>query len=176
MTVSLKTEANANKMSLSFPISRPWAQHFRRLSEFIIIKNTPRIYSVSYFRLPPVVKASPKPDDTCWKKYIQKSCLPVNLWWKTTKLYIITGNQNIKNRKRKEKHAPKNRNDLLSKCYSFLLLPAIPACKCRCRTTVHREVSFSTRRHKRYPQPIIWIVAISTICSCLLYTSDAADE
>lgn len=42
-------------------------------------KNTPRIYSVSYFRLPPVVKASPKPDDTCWKKYIQKSCLPVNL-------------------------------------------------------------------------------------------------
>ena len=77
---------------------------------------------------------------------------------------------NVKNRKRKEMHAPKNRKGLLSRCYSFLPPPVIPACKCRCRTTVHREVSFSTRKHKRYPQPIIWIVAISMICSARLLT------
>ena len=68
-------------------------------------------------------------------------------------------------------HAPKNRKGLLSRCYSFLPPPVILACKCRCRTTVHREASFSTRKHKRYPQPIIWIVAISMICSARLLST-----
>lgn len=90
---------------------------------------------------------------------------------KTTIQRTTLGKQNVSKKGKKEIHIPKNLKDLLSRCYSSPPLPVIPACKFRCRTTVRREASFSIRKRKHSPQPIIWIVGTSTICSAKLLST-----
>ena len=123
------------------------------------------------FLLPVVAKALLKPDAIYWKKYRPKYCLPVNPCKKTTIQRTTLGKQNVSKKGKKEIHIPKNLKDLLSRCYSSPPLPVIPACKFRCRTTVRREASFSIRKRKHSPQPIIWIVGTSTICSAKLLST-----